>query len=203
MLGAARATRVAHVLRTTQRHASHGPKTYGKGEFRGFTPPHVPMWQKRVGEGFATAAWLWFFWRCYHDGGHLVVSTKCRPCRVCAAGPSTRARAPGRTLRPPPLPSTPFRRRACERTYAAAVGERGRRRSGFRCHLPASVFDCWRRGCCACCLSPAHSSARSHQCLTQARRSRLLLCNSSRPLLSTAAFAHFRSLVKISDDPNI
>ncbi|EOD37317.1 hypothetical protein EMIHUDRAFT_122416 [Emiliania huxleyi CCMP1516] len=72
MLGAARATRVAHVLRTTQRHASHGPKTYGKGEFRGFTPPHVPMWQKRVGEGFATAAWLWFFWRCYHDGGHLV-----------------------------------------------------------------------------------------------------------------------------------
>ena len=53
--------------------------------------------------GFATAAWLWFFWRCYHDGGHLVVSTNTAHA-ASAQRALARERAPrgGRSAHPRP-----------------------------------------------------------------------------------------------------
>eukprot|EP00965_Chrysotila_dentata_P089970 2969644-Pleurochrysis_carterae.AAC.4 len=64
------------VVTLARRAASHGPKGYGSGPYRGFEPPHVEPWKTQYAEFLGTITWLWFFWRAKHDGPVLLVRTR-------------------------------------------------------------------------------------------------------------------------------
>ena len=94
----ARAAR-APVRQQLRGAASHGPTGYGKGPYRGFSPPEPEPWKKACGTFFGTITFLWFFWRCKQDGRAFLVRRAPRPSHTLCLSPSP-ARAPGRRVPP-------------------------------------------------------------------------------------------------------
>ena len=88
----ARAAR-APVRQQLRGAASHGPTGYGKGPYRGFSPPEPEPWKKACGTFFGTITFLWFFWRCKQDGRAFLVRRAPRPSHTLCLSPSP-ARAP-------------------------------------------------------------------------------------------------------------
>ena len=95
----ARAAR-APVRQQLRGAASHGPTGYGKGPYRGFSPPEPEPWKKACGTFFGTITFLWFFWRCKQDGRAFLVRRAPRPPHTPSLPPlacaSSRLTSPAR-----------------------------------------------------------------------------------------------------------